>query len=102
MSNYTSRDQNWGDQDMSEDGIEAEIDLMLAETRKEVKDWMDCYGRSIIREWMADNCKKLLAADGVTPARKPGSNTSEKSSRTSQLKKTRGGIITEDYQIDLT
>lgn len=89
---------HWEDINSEDD---ASIEVVLEETRQEVREWMDTYGRSMIREWMADNCKKLLAADGCIP-RKAVKNTQAKSTKTSATSKStkRNLAKTDEITID--
>jgi hypothetical protein len=76
----------WDSEDDADlDDIE-DLDLILEETRNEVKSWMNTYGRTVIREWLQDNTKRLLAADGLTFKKAPESHTTEKSIKTSSKK----------------
>jgi len=60
------------------------LDFILETTRQEVLAWMNIYGRPAIREWLQDNTKKLLNADGLTFTKKPMSDITEKNTKYSK------------------
>lgn len=64
-----------------------DLDFILEATRQEVLQWMNIYGRTAIREWLQDNTKKLLAADGLTFKSQRDAHTTEKSIKSSATRK---------------
>lgn len=71
----------WEFEEEWEEEEEDTVELILATTREESLGWLKTYGRGFIREWMADNAKTLLAADGVISRKKMDAVTDKSSAR---------------------
>lgn len=89
--------------ELGSDSEEDNLEIILEETRKEVISWMKTYGRGIIREWMGDNAKTLLAVDGVTSRKKtlPNNSTPVKlSSKTGSKKAPKLNVTQEIINLE--